>query len=135
MNTTPNAASVALFSGTSVLLIERAREPLRGYWTLPGGRIEPGEQPDGCARREVMEELGLAIGDLIPVTIFEPAPDYVLAVFATALSDSPTRIANEEISDWRWVELEELATMRTTPRLAEIVGAARQKLSAGPKSR
>jgi len=36
-------------------------------WSMPGGRIEEGEQPVEAARREVLEETGLAIGDLVPV--------------------------------------------------------------------
>ena len=32
----------------------------RGEWELPGGRLEPGEQPEACVVREIAEELGLA---------------------------------------------------------------------------
>ena len=40
---TPNAASVALIDRDKVLLIRRARKPWLGRWSLPGGRLEPGE--------------------------------------------------------------------------------------------
>ncbi len=42
-----------------VLLLSRAREPNRGLWSPPGGKIEPGEAPHLGARREAAEELGL----------------------------------------------------------------------------
>ncbi len=44
-----------------VLLLERAREPNRGLWSPPGGKLETasGESPHGCAIREAGEELGL----------------------------------------------------------------------------
>jgi len=47
-----------------VLLLERAKEPNRGLWSPCGGKLrtETGESPYGCACREAMEELGLAIG-------------------------------------------------------------------------
>lgn len=46
-----------------VLLLERAREPNRGLWSPPGGKLETatGESPHACAIREAREELGLAL--------------------------------------------------------------------------
>lgn len=44
-----------------VLLILRANEPGRGLWSLPGGRIEPGESPEAAVVREVLEETGLEV--------------------------------------------------------------------------
>ena len=57
----PNAASVALINGDRVLLIQRARNPWRGMWSLPGGRLEPGETAEEAAGREVREEVGLTV--------------------------------------------------------------------------
>jgi ADP-ribose pyrophosphatase YjhB (NUDIX family) len=57
-----------VFRGESILLVERAREPLRGWWSLPGGLVEPGERLEEAVRREVREETGLALG---PVSFFE----------------------------------------------------------------
>lgn len=47
-----------------VLLLERAREPNRGLWSPPGGKLETvsGESPHACACREAKEELGLELG-------------------------------------------------------------------------
>jgi len=63
----PNAASVALLHKQQVLLIQRARPPWNGAWSLPGGRLEPGETAEDCAAREVHEELGLRVYALRPL--------------------------------------------------------------------
>lgn len=54
------AASAAVFRDGKVLLARRGRTPLAGLWTLPGGRVEPGETLAEAAAREVMEEVGVA---------------------------------------------------------------------------
>ncbi len=58
------AVAIALVGGDAFLLTRRA-ETLRrhaGQWALPGGRTDPGESAPDAARRELAEELGLALG-------------------------------------------------------------------------
>ncbi|MBW4022826.1 MAG: NUDIX hydrolase [Proteobacteria bacterium] len=47
-----------------VLLIRRGRAPMLGAWGLPGGGQELGETAEAAARRELLEETGLAVGEL-----------------------------------------------------------------------
>lgn len=54
-------ASVLILEGRRVLLARRAVAPLRGYWDVVGGFVEPGETADQAARREVREELGVDV--------------------------------------------------------------------------
>jgi 8-oxo-dGTP diphosphatase len=54
-----------------VLLVERGKPPLKGYWSLPGGVLEVGERLEEGIHREVMEETGLEIQTLGVVEIFE----------------------------------------------------------------
>jgi ADP-ribose pyrophosphatase YjhB (NUDIX family) len=50
-----------------VLLVRRAREPMAGAWSLPGGAIELGETAAEACAREVREETGLKVEVLAPI--------------------------------------------------------------------
>ena len=95
------AASIALFRGAEVLLIRRAFAPSAGYWTLPGGRLEPGETPEACIRREIGEELGLTLG-VVGFVETHNVPGFALSVFAARFPDGATPIPNNEIGDLCW---------------------------------
>jgi ADP-ribose pyrophosphatase YjhB (NUDIX family) len=58
--------AVIVMSGTSVVLVRRAHEPLAGRWSLPGGVVELGETLQAAVAREVLEETGLIV-DVGPV--------------------------------------------------------------------
>lgn len=119
-----NAASVALINGNRVLLVQRARLPHAGLWTLPGGRLEPGETLEECAVREVREELGLAVSRLQPVMRLVPGDsDFVLQCFATQTFEG-TVAPSDEIMAWRWIALSALGDLATTPRLDEVLARA-----------
>jgi 8-oxo-dGTP diphosphatase len=60
-----------IFDGDLVLLVERGKEPLKGYWSLPGGMVETGESLDDAVKREILEETGLHIRPLRIAEVFE----------------------------------------------------------------
>lgn len=93
------------------ILIDRRRQEglLGGLWEFPGGKIEPGETVEDCIRREIREELGIAIevGDRL-MTIDHTYSHFrvTLNVFhCRHLSGTPQPIECDEV---RWVTLEEL---------------------------
>jgi 8-oxo-dGTP diphosphatase len=64
------AVSAVIFDHDGrVLLVERGEPPGQGLWTVPGGKVEPGELLEAAVRREVREETGLvvAVGPLVTV--------------------------------------------------------------------
>ena len=60
-----------IFRRNSILLVQRGRNPLKGYWSLPGGLIETGEAIEDALRREVLEETGLIVHPKKLFEIFE----------------------------------------------------------------
>ena len=120
---TPFAASVALLRRHDVLLIQRNRAPSEGLWTLPGGRLEPGETAEQCAIREIQEELGLGVFALRPVTVLKHR-QFQLQVFATEAFEGEIVPDPAEVRAWQWIEPEQLHRLPTTPGLADVLEAA-----------
>lgn len=60
-----------IIEGDQILLVKRGKEPLKGWWSLPGGKLEAGELLEDCVRREVREETGLEIEVVCLIEVFE----------------------------------------------------------------
>jgi ADP-ribose pyrophosphatase YjhB (NUDIX family) len=79
------AAGGAICRGDALLLVRRAVEPRKGYWSLPAGFMEYNESARGCAEREIGEETGLMAraGDVLGVYsgFDDPRQHAVLIVF------------------------------------------------------
>ena len=120
--------SAAVFRDGKALLVQRAKPPLRGKWSLPGGHVEPGEPIEQAIRRELDEETGITVGDLCFCDVHEVIrttrdgrleAHYVITVFA-AFWQSGTLRAASDCADARWVPLTQLADYDSTDR-AELV--------------
>ncbi len=62
---TADCVLLAIIDGCAhVLLIERGHDPYAGAWALPGGFVDAGEDLEQAARRELLEETGLEVGEL-----------------------------------------------------------------------
>jgi len=94
-----------------LLLVRRGRPPGLGSWSLPGGRIEPGETAAVAAAREVREETGLAVevGEVLITAVIADGA-YHVQDFAARVVGGELR-AGDDASDVRWVDEDELATL------------------------
>jgi ADP-ribose pyrophosphatase YjhB (NUDIX family) len=97
------AGAVVLRQDGAVLLVRRGRPPAAGTWSLPGGRIEPGESPSEAAVREVREETGLAVRALGLLEIVRVPGErvvYRIHEIACALLDpSAVPVAGDDAAD------------------------------------
>ena len=115
------AVGVVCLRGDSVLLIRRGTPPRQGEWSLPGGRLEPGETAEDCAARELREELGVRVAALRPVArLVLGESRFRLQVFGTESFDGAIA-PNDEIAAWQWVRRGEEAGLSTTPHLSEVL--------------
>ena len=107
-----------------LLLIKRGHAPGAGLWSLPGGRVEPGETDTEALVREMREETGLEIeaGQLIG-RVRRPGPDgAVLDIrdYAATVAGGTLR-AGDDAADARWVDTSELASLPVTEGLLEAL--------------
>ncbi|MEN3362138.1 MAG: 8-oxo-dGTP diphosphatase [Mycobacteriales bacterium] len=114
MTRVPCAGAVVHDNAGRLLLIRRGREPGRGLWSLPGGRVEAGETPAEAAVREVREETGLDVlaGHLIG-SVERPGPAgqiYVIDDFACTVRGGTLR-PGDDADDARWVTRAEIGVL------------------------
>ncbi len=126
------AASAAIFRERQVLLAERGRGPRQGLWSLPGGRIEPGETAAAAAVREIKEETNLDVtlqGLLDVHDVIVRTEDgrldahFVLAVFY-GTCDIGVPMAATDVSDARFVALDDVGAYPLTNGAHRLILAA-----------
>lgn len=125
------AVSAVIFREGKVLLVRRARSPGKGFYSLPGGRVEYGESLQTALAREVDEETGLRIQILGLAGWREVLPGdsatgghYVIMSFAARwIAREP--VLNEEHDDFKWLQPGHLGDLKLTGGLLEVVEAAR----------
>jgi 8-oxo-dGTP diphosphatase len=127
------AVSAAIFRDGKVLLVRRARSPAKGFYSLPGGRVEFGETLHAALHREVGEETALKVEiiDLAGWREVVPADagdgHYLIMSFAARWSAGEVAL-NEELDDYRWLAPDALLELKITGGLEQVVLSARRLL-------
>ncbi len=125
-----------IFEGDQILLVERGGEPLKGYWSIPGGIVETGERLAEGVRREVREETGLEIETLSMFEIFEriitdaegkTEYHYVLIDYLCRVTGGKLQPASD-VSRAAWVVQPDLRNYTMTEGTLEVIERAFAKL-------
>ena len=125
------AVSGAIFRDGKVLLVRRARSPGKGFYSLPGGRVEFGESLHTALHREVDEETALRIEILGLAGWREVLPGasggghYVIMSFAARWT-AREPVLNDEHDDFKWLAPDQIGDHKVTGGLAEVIEAARK---------
>jgi 8-oxo-dGTP diphosphatase len=129
------AVSAAIFRDDKILLVRRAGSPARGFYSLPGGRVEFGETLHAALHREVDEETALKIEiaglagwrEVVPGT--SGGGHYLIMSFAARWIAGEV-VLNEELDDFRWIPPDAIGDLKLTDGLNEVIEAARRLLPA-----
>lgn len=122
------AVGVVCLRGQEVLLIRRGKPPRVGEWSLPGGRIEPGERATDAALRELVEETGITaritgLIDVVDRLFSEAGLHYVLIDYAAEwLSGEP--VAGDDALEARFVPLDRVEALIDWSETRRIIAVA-----------
>ena len=115
---------VVVVQARELLLVQRGKDPGRGLWAVPGGKVRPGEMMRVAARREVLEETGLdvEIGDVVWVgEVIEDGYHIVLIDFEGRVVGGSLR-AGDDAAEARWVDLADVTDLPLTTTMYDLVG-------------
>ena len=111
-----------IIEGDRILLVKRGHEPLKGWWSLPGGKVEAGELLDASVRREVREETGLEVEVACLIEVFERflhdrsgalEHHFVLMDYLCRITGGELR-AGDDAAEVAWFRESELSSVKIT---------------------
>ncbi|HYO80202.1 MAG TPA: NUDIX hydrolase [Bryobacteraceae bacterium] len=115
-----------------ILMVQRGGEPLKGWWSLPGGVLETGETLAEGVQREVLEETGLQIEPVSTFEIFERIMrdpkgraeyHYVLIDFICRVKGGTLSPA-DDCADAQWMVRPDLESLRITEGTLDVIDRA-----------
>lgn len=115
--------AVAVLDGR-LLLIRRGHGPAAGEWSVPGGRVEPGETVVEAVVRELAEETGLegVCGPLMGwVERIGDDHHFVILDFEVTVLDDAEPVAGDDAAEAAWVPLDAVCDLRLVDGMAEFL--------------
>jgi 8-oxo-dGTP diphosphatase len=125
------AVSAAVFRERQVLIVRRARAPLLGHFSLPGGGVEVGETLAAALARELMEEVGIeaeiiAFNRHVEAIVHEGnriQMHFVIASFVARWTRGEPRLS-DEVDAVEWIDPAAPLPSPATPELGEVLTRA-----------
>jgi len=130
---------VMMFREGKLLLGKRHDDPAKaasllkgaGTWTMPGGKLHFGETFEQGAAREVMEETGLILNKATVLGVnqdmVEGAHFVTIGMLAEDFSGEPQALEPDEITEWRWFDLDNLPSPLYFPSAKVLENFKQQK--------
>ena len=114
---------VAVLRNRKILLVQRGREPGKGLWAVPGGKVKPGEALRTAAAREVEEETGLtvAVGEAIWVGEHIDGDHHLVLIDFAGEVLGGSLAASDDAMDVLWVPIDEAKDMPLTDTMFELI--------------
>lgn len=134
MTSVVDVTAAIFISDLKIMAAKRSSgKHLAGHWEFPGGKIEPGEPPEQCLKRELKEEFTIEseIGEFVAESIFDYGEKRIrlLAYKVKHISGEFQLIDHDEI---RWLPIEELDSLKWAPADLPIIEALKQQAKAQP---
>lgn len=124
---TDNSVIIIVVDKNKILTVQRSKTdywmPL--HWSFPGGHIMEGESPYRAAKRELQEEVGIKATTMVQLSIKRNKEGNKLYLFKCDNFQGDVKL-NFEHSDYKWIDIDELDELKTTPRCKEFAALALQ---------
>ncbi|HEY5891565.1 MAG TPA: NUDIX hydrolase [Acidimicrobiia bacterium] len=120
------ATGVAVVEDGQILLVRRGRQPNKGMWAVPGGKVDFGETLAEAATREVKEETGILVelDEIVWVGEFIDSDTHLVLVDFLGAPTGGEMEAGDDAAEVQWVDLEaafELDMPDTMYELLEVL--------------
>jgi len=121
-----------IFKRDRILMAQRGKEPLKGWWSLPGGALELGEGLQDAVRREVLEETGLEVEPVKLFEVFErimrddsgaPEYHYVLIDYVCRVTGGKL-FPGDDVCAVEWVRRRDLGGVQITEGTLAVIERA-----------
>ena len=125
MSEIPCVGAIVFDADGRILLVRRAHPPSQGLWSIPGGRVDPGEAHEDAVLRELREETHLSAEidrEVGSVRIDAPGGDtYVIRDFLMRTPAPATVTAGDDAAEAAWFGMDELEGLAMSPGLVDAL--------------